>query len=159
MDGYEGGTWQLCHVRRLAFYFNISFYLMQHTPLLRSKFRILRINCILLHCTAFIIKFVHDLVIICYASPQFCVFAHDFSKHDILMSALASFKKLQFAWCFLMIFLPFYGDVMYQLNRSFNIIFPPPPPQAYSGHLTPLPSWGGRNLIIRVFQGLGNLNH
>ena len=30
---------------------------------------------------------------------------------------------------------------------------PPPPP----GHLTPLLSRGGGNLIIRVFQGLGNL--
>ena len=38
------GTGQLCHVRRLAFYFIISFYLMQHTPLSRSKFRILRIK-------------------------------------------------------------------------------------------------------------------
>ena len=45
------------------------------------------------------------------------------------MSALASFKKLQFAWCFLMIFLPFYEDVMYQLNRSFNISPPPPNPR------------------------------
>ena len=38
------GTGQLCHVRRLALYFIISFYLMQHTPLWRSKFRILRIK-------------------------------------------------------------------------------------------------------------------
>ena len=30
-------------------------------------------------------------------------------------------------------------------------------PRAYPGHLTPLPSWGGGNLIIRVFQGVGNL--
>ena len=41
---HERGTWQLCHVRRLAFPLNISFYLMQHTPLWRSKFRILRIK-------------------------------------------------------------------------------------------------------------------
>ena len=41
---YKRGTWQLCHVRRLAFPLNISFYLMQHTPLWRSKFRILRIK-------------------------------------------------------------------------------------------------------------------
>ena len=39
-----------------------------------------------------------------------------FSKHDILMSALASFKKhafvnFQLAWCFLMFLVPFYGDV------------------------------------------------
>ena len=34
----------------------------------------------------------------------------------------------------------------------------PPPPRAYPGHLTPLPSRGGGNLIIRVFQGVGNLN-
>ena len=33
---------------------------------------------------------------------------------------------------------------------------PPPPPRAYPEHLTPLLSWGGGNLIIRVFQGLGN---
>ena len=38
------GTWQLCHVRRLAFPFNVSFYLMQHSPLWRSEFRILRIK-------------------------------------------------------------------------------------------------------------------
>ena len=38
------GTGQHCHVRRLAFYFIISFYLMQHKPLWRSKFRILRIK-------------------------------------------------------------------------------------------------------------------
>ena len=44
--------------------------------------------------------------------------------------------------------------VMYRSNRSFNI---PPPPRAYPGHLTPLPSRGGGNLIIRVFQGVGNL--
>ena len=30
-------------------------------------------------------------------------------------------------------------------------------PRAYPGHLTPLPSRGGGNLIIRVFQGVGNL--
>ena len=41
---HERGTWQLCHVRRLAFPLNISFYLMQHSPLWRSKFRILRIK-------------------------------------------------------------------------------------------------------------------
>ena len=41
MDVHERGTWQLCHVRRLAFPLNISFYLMQHTRLWRSKFRIL----------------------------------------------------------------------------------------------------------------------
>ena len=34
---------------------------------------------------------------------------------------------------------------------------PPPPPQAYPGRLTPLLSRGGGNLIIRVFQGVGNL--
>ena len=32
-----------------------------------------------------------------------------------------------------------------------------PPPRANPGHLTPLPSRGGGNLIIRVFQGVGNL--
>ena len=32
-----------------------------------------------------------------------------------------------------------------------------PPPKANPGHLTPLPSRGGGNLIIRVFQGVGNL--
>ena len=32
-----------------------------------------------------------------------------------------------------------------------------PPPPAYPGHLTPLPSRGGGNLIIRVFHGVGNL--
>ena len=31
------------------------------------------------------------------------------------------------------------------------------PSRAYPGHLTPLPSRGGGNLIIRVFQGVGNL--
>ena len=41
---HERGTWQLCQVRRLGFPSNISFYLMQHTPLWRSKFRILRIK-------------------------------------------------------------------------------------------------------------------
>ena len=44
MDIHERGTWQLYHVRRLAFPLNISFYLMQHTPLWRSKIRILRIK-------------------------------------------------------------------------------------------------------------------
>ena len=42
--------------------------------------------------------------------------------------------------------------VMYRSNRSFNM-----PPRAYPGHLTSLPSRGGGNLIIRVFQGVGNL--
>ena len=32
-----------------------------------------------------------------------------------------------------------------------------PPPPAYPGHLTPLPPRGGGNLIIRVFQAVGNL--
>ena len=32
-----------------------------------------------------------------------------------------------------------------------------PPPRAYPGHLTPLPSRGGGNLIIRVFRWVGNL--
>ena len=41
------------------------------------------------------------------------------------------------------------GDIiMSQSNRSFNI----------PRYLTPLPSGGGGNLIIRVFQGVGNLN-
>ena len=31
------------------------------------------------------------------------------------------------------------------------------PPRAHPGHLTPLPSRGGGNLIIRFFQGVGNL--
>ena len=31
------------------------------------------------------------------------------------------------------------------------------PPRAYPGHLTPLPSRGGGNLMIGVFQGVGNL--
>ena len=31
------------------------------------------------------------------------------------------------------------------------------PPPAYPEHLTPLPSRGGGNLIIRVFQGVENL--
>ena len=43
--------------------------------------------------------------------------------------------------------------IMYRSNRSFNM----PPPPAYPGHLTLLPSRGGGNLIIRVFQGVGNL--
>ena len=148
---HERGTWQLCHVRRLAFPLNISFYLMQHTPLWRSKFQILRIKktrtkigtlrishtssklhqdipsgsftksdlrkigaitdkvwwlsraykcsprlgfrgfafvciCILLSLAS-IIKFVHDLVItiLCF---------RPFSKHAILMSALASFRNM-----------------------------------------------------------------
>ena len=33
-----------------------------------------------------------------------------------------------------------------------------PPTRAYPGHLTPLPSRRGGNLIIRVFHGVGNLN-
>ena len=41
---------------------------------------------------------------------------------------------------------------MYRSNQSFNM-----PPRAYPGHLTPLPSRGGGNLIIKVFQGVGNL--
>ena len=41
---------------------------------------------------------------------------------------------------------------MYRSNRSFSM-----PPRANPGHLTPLPSRGGGNLIIRVFQGVGNL--
>ena len=41
---HKRGTWQLCRVRRLAFPLIISFYLMQHTPLWRSKFRILKIK-------------------------------------------------------------------------------------------------------------------
>ena len=41
---HERGTWQHCNFRRLAFHLSISFYLMQHTPLWRSKFRILRIK-------------------------------------------------------------------------------------------------------------------
>ena len=46
------------------------------------------------------------------------------------------------------------NDFKYRSNRSFNM----PPPRAYPGHLTPLPPRGGGNLIIRVFQGVGNLN-
>ena len=42
--------------------------------------------------------------------------------------------------------------LMYRSNWSFNM-----PPRANPGHLTPLPPWGGGNLIIRVFQGVGNL--
>ena len=47
-----------------------------------------------------------------------------------------------------------YLAIMYRWNRSFNS---PPPPGAYPRHLTPLPSRGGGNLIIGVFQGVGNL--
>ena len=40
---------------------------------------------------------------------------------DVSISAFQkTFENLQFAWCFLSV----YGDVMYQLNRSFNS--PPP---------------------------------
>ena len=46
----------------------------------------------------------------------------------------------------------FQFQVMYRSNRSFNM-----PPRAYPGHLTPFTSRGGGNLIIRVFQGVGNL--
>ena len=46
-----------------------------------------------------------------------------------------------------------YRVVMYRSIQSFNM-----PPPAYLGLLTPLPSQGGGNLIIRVFQGVGNLN-
>ena len=51
---------------------------------------------------------------------------------------------------------------MYRSNRSFNI-----PSRAYPGHLTPLPSRGGGNLIISLpgggefdphALGVGNLN-
>ena len=31
------------------------------------------------------------------------------------------------------------------------------PPREYPGHLTPLPSREGGNLILRVFHGVGNL--
>ena len=52
---------------------------------------------------------------------------------------------------------PISSWVMYQSNRSFN---PPKTSlQAYPRHLTPLPSRGAGNLIITVFQGMGNLNH
>ena len=48
MDVHERGAWQLCHVRRLAFPLNISFYLMhqctRYFALWRSKFWILRIK-------------------------------------------------------------------------------------------------------------------
>ena len=44
-------------------------------------------------------------------------------------------------------------NIMYRSNRSFNN----PPPRAYPGHLTPLPSRAGGNLIISPFQGVGNL--
>ena len=43
--------------------------------------------------------------------------------------------------------------IMYRSNPSFNI----PPPRPYPRHMTPLPSQGGGNLIIRVFQGVGIL--
>ena len=46
--------------------------------------------------------------------------------------------------------------IMYPSKQSFNI--PPPHSWAYPGHLKPLPSRRGGNLIIRVFQGVGNLN-
>ena len=36
--------------------------------------------------------------------------------------------------------------------------FQHPSPRAYPGHLTSLPSLGEGNLIIRIFQGMGNLN-
>ena len=53
-------------------------------------------------------------------------------------------------------------SVIYRSNRSFNI-----PPRAYPGHLTPLPSRGGGNLIVSLpgggkfdphALGVGNLN-
>ena len=43
-DEWQMNTCKLYHVRKLAFPLNISFYLTQHTPLWRSKFRILRIK-------------------------------------------------------------------------------------------------------------------
>ena len=44
-----------------------------------------------------------------------------------------------------------YRVVMYRSIQSFNM----PPPPAYLGLLTPLPSQGGGNLIIRVSRGWG----
>ena len=57
-------------------------------------------------------------------------------------------------------------SIIYRSNRSFNI---PPPPGAYPGHLTPLPSWVGGIFIISESLpgggefdlhalGVGNLN-
>ena len=77
------------------------------------------------------------------------------------MSALASFKKVienfQFVWCFL----KFFSTILWRCNVSVKskLQHPRPPLPAHSGHLTPLPSWGGGNLNIRVFQAVGNLNH
>ena len=44
-----------------------------------------------------------------------------------------------------------------EINVSVKSKLQHPPPRAYPGHLTPLSSGGGGNLIIRVFQGVGNL--
>ena len=41
--------------------------------------------------------------------------------------------------------------IMYQSNRSFNIL----PPRAYPGHLTSFPAREGGNLINLVFPGAG----
>ena len=52
---------------------------------------------------------------------------------DVSISKLQkTLENFQFVWCFLMFFLPFYGDVMYHLNRSFNSPCPPPPPPGYT---------------------------
>ena len=54
-----------------------------------------------------------------------------------------------------------FSTILWRCNVSVKskLQHPPPPPRAYSGYLTPLPSWGGGNLNIRVFQAVGNLNH
>ena len=50
-----------------------------------------------------------------------------------------------------------FSELKLRVNVSVKSKLQHAPPRAYPGHLTPLPSRGGGNLIIRVFQGVGNL--
>ena len=99
MDVHERGT-LLCHARRLAFYFNISFYLMQHTTLWRSKFRILRIKRTRTKIGTLRISRtqVQSFTGTSHPGdsqrPTSILCFRPLSKHNMLMSTLASFKKL-----------------------------------------------------------------
>ena len=65
-----------------------------------------------------------------------------------------TFENLQFAWCFL----SFYGDVMYQLNRSFNS--PSPFHRGHTLGIWHLCCTGEEGIwLSESSKGVGNLNH
>ena len=104
------------------------------------------------------------IFILCLTFSYYCYSKIVIIKKEI-RKGRASYSEISLRWtgvpwttnitylpCIILLDSLYSWKVMYRSNRSLNIL-----PRAHPGHLTLLLSFGGGNLIIRVFHGAGNL--